>query len=127
MVPVESSDPSDASDSSDAADPSGTVSTADPSDASESSNSNASEDPSDADAYDPCGDKSCGETCQVCPPDDNDCVETGVVKACDAAGECADTGNLCEEADYVPCAGRAVERPVRSVSRVMKTVESPQN
>ena len=86
MVPVESSDPSDASDSGDAADPSGTVSTTDPSDASESSN--ASEDPSDADAYDPCGDKSCGETCQVCPPDDNDCVETGVVKACDAAGEC---------------------------------------
>ena len=52
---------SDASDSSDAADPSGTVSTADPSDASESSN--VSDDPSDADAYDPCVDKSCGETC----------------------------------------------------------------
>ena len=82
------------------------MSTADPSDASESSN--ASDDPSDADAYDPCGDKSCGETCQVCPPDDNDCVETGVVKACDAVGECvADTGDLCEEADYVPCAGKS--------------------
>ena len=74
-VPAETSDPTDASDSGDAADPSGTVSTADPSDASESSN--ASDDPSDADAYDPCVDKSCGETCQVCPPDDNDCVETG--------------------------------------------------
>ena len=104
-VPAESSDPSDASDSSDAADPSGTVSTTDPSDASESSN--ASDDPSDAESYDPCGDKSCGETCQICPPDDNDCVETGVVKACDAMGECvADTGDLCEEADYVPCAGK---------------------
>ena len=105
-VPAETSDPTDASDSGDAADPSGTVSTADPSDASESSN--ASDDPSDADAYDPCVDKSCGETCQVCPPDDNDCVETGVVKACDAVGECvADTGDLCEEADYVPCAGKS--------------------
>ena len=104
MVPVESSDPSDASDSGDAADPSGNVSTTDP----DASSSNASEDPSDADAYDPCGDKSCGETCQVCPPDDNDCVETGVVKACD--GECvADTGDLCEEADYIPCAGKTVE------------------
>ncbi len=113
MAPVESTDPSDASDSSDAADPSGNASATDPSDASESSNT--SEDPGDADGYDPCGDKNCGETCRVCPPDDSDCVETGVVKACDAIGECvADTGDLCDEADYVPCAGKTCGETCRN-------------
>ena len=48
--------------------------------------------------YEPCGGKMCGDTCQVCDPNDADCVETGVVKACNEAGECvADTGDLCDE------------------------------
>ena len=105
-VPSETTDPSDASDSSDA---SGNVSTADPSDASDSSDdSDASDDPTDVEAYDPCGGKSCGETCTLCDPADEDCAETGVIKACDAMGECvADTGDLCDEADYIPCAGKS--------------------
>jgi hypothetical protein len=38
--------------------------------------------------YDPCAGKRCGETCQVCPPARADCVETAVMKACNASGAC---------------------------------------
>ena len=41
-----------------------------------------------ASGYDPCAGKTCGDQCTVCPPDDADCVETMVVKVCDAAGRC---------------------------------------
>lgn len=46
--------------------------------------------------YEPCANKTCGEGCTECAPDDPDCVETDVVKACNEAGACvADTGDLC--------------------------------
>lgn len=38
--------------------------------------------------YDPCADKSCGDSCTICAPDDADCVETMEVKVCNASGEC---------------------------------------
>jgi hypothetical protein len=38
--------------------------------------------------YNPCEDKTCGEQCTVCPPDDPSCVETGVVKYCRPDGSC---------------------------------------
>jgi len=102
-APSETTDPSDASDSTDSSDPAESVSTTDPSDASDSSGTIT-----DPDDYEPCGGKSCGETCTLCDPADEDCAETAVEKACDAMGECvADTGDLCEEAEYVPCAGKA--------------------
>lgn len=46
--------------------------------------------------YDPCAGKACGEGCSVCPPDDGDCVETAVVKSCDADGKCSATAPTCE-------------------------------
>ncbi len=54
--------------------------------------------PDDAggEAYDPCAGKACGDGCSVCPPDDADCVETAVVKMCDADGKCAATAPTCE-------------------------------
>ena len=59
-------------------------------------------------AYDPCEGKACGESCTLCPPSAPDCVETAVVKACDAAGRCeaAGSGASCF-AMPAPCAGRA--------------------
>lgn len=41
-----------------------------------------------SDEYDPCEDKAEGETCQLCAPDDPDCLETQELKVCDADGEC---------------------------------------
>lgn len=41
------------------------------------------------DPYDPCEDKSCGQTCRVCDPDDSACVETPVTKFCNNKGVCA--------------------------------------
>jgi hypothetical protein len=42
----------------------------------------------DDETYDPCEDKDEGETCELCPPDDEGCVETAVIKVCDAEGTC---------------------------------------
>ena len=42
----------------------------------------------DDETYDPCEDKDEGETCELCPPDDEDCVETADIKVCDADGVC---------------------------------------
>lgn len=39
--------------------------------------------------YDACGDKSCGDPCTVCDPDDADCTETQETKACNSRGVCA--------------------------------------
>ena len=73
--------------------------------------------------------RAAAETCQLCPPDDNDCVETGVVKACDAIGDCvADTGDLCEEAEFAPrVLGKRVERRAPFASRATKTALRPEN
>jgi hypothetical protein len=38
--------------------------------------------------WSPCAGKACGSPCQLCPPDAAGCVETMVVKACNAAGAC---------------------------------------
>lgn len=57
--------------------------------------------------YEPCGGKSCGDACTVCDPEDPDCVETAVIKACDAEGACVpEVPGLCEEAPYDPCADK---------------------
>jgi hypothetical protein len=40
------------------------------------------------DGYDPCAGKSCGDACTLCAPGDADCIETAVIKACDAGGVC---------------------------------------
>ncbi|MBT6176704.1 MAG: hypothetical protein HOI23_05615 [Deltaproteobacteria bacterium] len=60
--------------------------------------------------YEPCANKVCGDVCQQCDPNDLDCNETNVVKACNEAGECVmDTGDLCDEVEpepYEPCAGK---------------------
>jgi hypothetical protein len=38
--------------------------------------------------YDPCRGKDEGEECRLCAPDDPDCVETMVLKLCNADGTC---------------------------------------
>jgi hypothetical protein len=40
-------------------------------------------------AYAPCAGKTCGESCSVCSPSASDCMETAVVKQCNAQGECS--------------------------------------
>lgn len=42
----------------------------------------------DGAGYDPCANKMCGDSCEVCPPNDPDCFETAVLKFCTSAGEC---------------------------------------
>lgn len=39
-------------------------------------------------AYDPCEDKSCGDPCTVCDPDDASCVETAETKVCNQNQVC---------------------------------------
>lgn len=46
-------------------------------------------------AYDPCAGKACGEMCKLCAPDDKDCVETAVVKQCNASGQCTQEAANC--------------------------------
>ncbi|HZO16978.1 MAG TPA: hypothetical protein VFB62_27065 [Polyangiaceae bacterium] len=38
--------------------------------------------------YDPCVGRPCGSPCNICPPDDANCVETAVVKNCNEQGKC---------------------------------------
>ncbi len=48
--------------------------------------------------YDPCAGSSCGDVCSICPPDDEDCIETAEIKACNEAGQCvSDNGALCDD------------------------------
>jgi len=56
--------------------------------------------------FEPCGGKSCGASCAVCPPGAADCAETAELKACDAQGRCvsATPDLLCPAADA--CAGK---------------------
>ena len=58
--------------------------------------------PEPGDAYDPCADKACGETCSICDPTDNDCMETAEVKGCNHSGVCEGgfDASLCA---YEPC------------------------
>lgn len=60
--------------------------------------------------YDPCGGKACGESCRICDPSDRDCVETAVIKACDADGRCVAGLPVCDAEDggaaYDPCGGK---------------------
>lgn len=57
----------------------------------------AAEPPSgdEAQAYDPCAGKACGDGCTVCAPDDPDCAETMSVKQCSADGACTDQPVSC--------------------------------
>jgi hypothetical protein len=63
-------------------------------------------------AYNPCAGKTCGAACTVCDPNDKDCVETAVVKQCNAAGSCDAAPAQCGAATtpaapaYNPCAGK---------------------
>lgn len=57
--------------------------------------------------YDPCAGKSCGERCSLCAPDDPDCVETAVLKYCDASGRCDAVEPDCGGDEYDPCAGKS--------------------
>lgn len=43
--------------------------------------------------YDPCFEKNCGQTCTLCDPQNDDCVETQVVKVCDNDGQCGISEN----------------------------------
>ncbi len=42
----------------------------------------------DSSSYDPCMGKGCGESCNLCPPDDVDCEESNEIKVCSLGGEC---------------------------------------
>ena len=44
--------------------------------------------------YNPCFEKNCGQTCTLCNPQNNDCVETQVVKVCDKNGQCGISENV---------------------------------
>lgn len=55
----------------------------------------AEPDEEDANGYDRCADKACGERCTICPPGAADCFETAVVKTCDAEGRCTPTAGPC--------------------------------
>lgn len=72
--------------------------------------------------YDPCEGKACGETCRICPPDDAQCAETAVAKACDPFGSCVPAApGLCAPASAA-CAGKAcgaecvIEPPCRTAT-----------
>lgn len=39
-------------------------------------------------AYNPCAGKRPGDPCTICPPGAADCMETMVIKVCDANGQC---------------------------------------
>ena len=58
-------------------------------------------------AYQPCGGKTCGDTCTLCAPGDPNCVETGVVKFCHSDGACKDSAPACiPPPPYNACAGK---------------------
>lgn len=46
--------------------------------------------------YDPCAGKTCGDTCNLCAPDDDDCFETLSIKECNDEGVCSDTLPVCQ-------------------------------
>lgn len=46
--------------------------------------------------YNPCDNKLCGESCALCDPADPDCVESQIMRFCDANGACADMFPRCD-------------------------------
>lgn len=60
-----------------------------------------------------CSDKSCGDSCTLCPASDPSCIETAVIKECNAQGSCAPAPAVCSSLDagppaaYEPCGGKA--------------------
>ena len=69
----------------------------------------APEDSGDETGYDPCDGVQCGDKCTLCAPEDPDCVETAVIKACDKDGNCVlDLPGICDGAGdgYDPCEGK---------------------
>jgi eight-cysteine-cluster-containing protein len=52
-------------------------------------------DPDPDPAYDPCEGLTCGDSCTICDPNDPDCVETAVLKFCQADGTCSATQPQC--------------------------------
>jgi hypothetical protein len=58
--------------------------------------------------YDPCAWKACGAWCRACPPWDEHCAETAVLKVCDPTGACVIQGTpfICPGLPD-PCAGLA--------------------
>lgn len=82
----------------------------DPIDAGPAPDAGNPNDPIDAGPapYEPCGAKSCGDTCSLCAPWDVNCVETAVLKFCHADGQCHDYAPACvPPPPYFPCAGKA--------------------
>jgi hypothetical protein len=58
--------------------------------------------------YDACLGKACGDACTLCPPGKPNCVETAVLKQCNAEGKCSPEGAVCGGAGpYAPCGGKA--------------------
>jgi len=55
--------------------------------------------------YDPCEGKKCGTECSVCPPDDDDCVETAVLKVCHKDGTCSGKAPDCDGPDKPKACG----------------------
>jgi hypothetical protein len=55
--------------------------------------------------YNPCASKTCGQSCTLCAPNDPNCVETAVLKQCNAAGQCTANAPACKPA-YNPCGGK---------------------
>jgi hypothetical protein len=47
-------------------------------------------------AWPPCAGKVCGAWCGICPPADLHCIETAVIKMCNAAGECRPDVPTCD-------------------------------
>jgi hypothetical protein len=68
--------------------------------------------------FDPCAGKACGDTCRLCDPADPGCIETDVVKFCQADGSCSPLQPSCETVFCggiagIPCpgAGTCVDDP----------------
>lgn len=45
--------------------------------------------------YEPCADRICGDSCRLCDPADESCVETPAVKRCGATGACTAAAPVC--------------------------------
>jgi hypothetical protein len=57
--------------------------------------------------YDPCQGKGECDPCTLCEPGAADCLETAVLKVCDAGGQCVAATDACPPPPYDPCAGKA--------------------
>lgn len=57
-------------------------------------------------SYQPCAGKNVGASCTLCDPADATCVETAVLKACDATGACTSGVTVVPPPVYQPCANK---------------------